>query len=139
MVLKNLLIVQKLKATFVGSKMKRDMELIRKILLKLSDHEHGFATQEFKIDGFTDEQVGYHCMLLDEAGLIKARDDTRLSSSSPCSEPERLTWEGHEFIENARDENIWGQAKAAVDKIGDVSFSVWGSVLSQVVIKTIDV
>ena len=73
-------------------------------------------------------------MLMDEAGSIKANDDTRLSSSSPCYKPERLTWEGHEFIENASNDEIWGQAKTAVDKIGDVSFSVWGNVLSKIVL-----
>lgn len=51
--------------------------------------------------------------------------------------PTRLTWSGHEFVENAQNEQVWGQAKAAVSKLGDVSFSVWATVLSQVVIENL--
>ena len=115
------------------------MDLVRQILLKLSEHEHGYAPSKFTIDGYTEEEVGYHCLLLDEAGLIKAADTSAMGEASPSAIPIRLTWEGHEFIENAKNENVWNQAKEAVSKLGDVSFSVWASVLSQVVTKNLGI
>lgn len=113
--------------------MKREMELVREILFRLNNHEHGYAPDNLEIDGFSSEQIGYHCLLLGEAGLIQATDATTMASRSPKASPVRLTWEGHEFIENAQNEKVWGQAKEAVGKVGDASFAVWADVLAQVV------
>lgn len=119
--------------------MKRDMDLVRKILLAMNDHEHGFVMEELEVGGYTQEQVGYHCFLLYEAGLIQASDVSTDDTPSPSALPVRLTWEGHEFIENAQNDKVWGQAKEAVGKIGDVSFSVWASVLSQIVMRNLGI
>ena len=119
--------------------MKRDMELVRKILIALNEHEHGFAPQPFEVEGYTDNHLGYHCLLLSEAGLIEAAKTTSISADSPSAIPIRLTWEGHEFIEDATNDNVWRQTKETVGKIGDASFSVWASVLSQVVIQNLSI
>lgn len=113
--------------------MKRNMDLVREILLALSKHKHGYAPCNFKVEGYTEEEVLYHCFILDEAGLIDASNTSDDNSLSPEAIPTRLTWEGHEFIENAKSEKIWQQTKDAVNKIGDVSFSVWASVLAKIV------
>jgi hypothetical protein len=119
--------------------MKRNMDLVREILIKINEHEHGFAPQKLEIENFTHEQIGYHCLLLGEANLIEIADTTSMGSNSPSARPIRLTWEGHEFIDNATNEKVWGQAKGAVGKLGDVSFSVWASVLSQVVMQNLGI
>ena len=96
--------------------MKRNMDLIREILIRMEDHEHGYAPNYLSIPGFTEEEIGYHCFLLNDAGLINAADDTDTGSSSPSAIPFNLTWAGHEFIANAKNENIWGQAKESIRK-----------------------
>ena len=113
--------------------MKRDMDLVRLILLKLNENEHGFAPKDFEITGFSEEAVGYHCLLLNEAGLIQAVENTNQLSPSPIALPLRLTWEGHEFIDNAQNTQVWSQTREAVSKLDDVSFSVWGNVLTHFV------
>jgi len=113
--------------------MKRDMDLVREILIQISDSKSGFAPDKFDIKGYTWDQIGYHCLIMAEAGLIEATNSTSQSSTSPEAVPTRLTWHGHEFIENAKNENIWRDAKGAVSKLGDVSFSVWTTVLAEVV------
>ena len=117
--------------------MKRDMNLIRKLLLIINEHEHGYAPKNIEIEGFSEEQIGYHALLLGEAGLIEAKPLKSYDSESPTAIPIRLTWSGHEFIENAQNEKVWSQAKEAVAKVGDVSFSVWGTVLSQIVLRNL--
>ncbi|ORU93108.1 MAG: hypothetical protein A6F70_04830 [Cycloclasticus sp. symbiont of Bathymodiolus heckerae] len=119
--------------------MKRNMELVREILRTINEHEHGFSPKDIEIKGFTQEQIGYHCLLLGEAGLIEISDSTTCASNSPSASPVRLKWDGHEFIDNATNEKVWSQAKGAVDKLGEVSFSVWASVLSQVVMQNLGI
>lgn len=119
--------------------MKRNMDLVRQILLKIHEHEFGYAPHDFSIEGYTAEEIGYHCLILGEAGLIVAQENSNLKSTSPSARPVYLTWQGHEFIENALDEKIWAQAKDAVDKVGDVSFSIWTNVLTQIVSRSLGI
>ena len=78
--------------------MKRDMDLVREIMKILHEHPHGSAPRSIEIEGYTQDTIGYHCFILDEAGLIRATNTTHLSSKSPTATPLSLTWEGHEFI-----------------------------------------
>ena len=109
----------------------RDMDLVRKILMVMNEHEGGYAPSSIEIEGYTSDQVGHHCYLLMQAGLIEGADSTSMNDPSPTAIPLNLTWNGHEFIVTAKDENIWQQTKQAVSKMGDASFSVWTAVLSQ--------
>ena len=63
--------------------MKRDMELIRKIVLTVEDAPGGFAPREIKIDGYTDDQIRYHAHLMIQAELAKGSDVTHTGSSGP--------------------------------------------------------
>jgi len=117
--------------------MKRNMDLIRKILMVLNEHEHGYAPDELNIEGFSEDEIGYHCLILGEAGLLEVSDSSCFDSESPTADPVRLTWDGHEFIENAKNENVWSQAKEVVGKVGEASFSVWTGVLSNIVLRNL--
>ncbi len=106
--------------------MKRDMDLARKILLELEAAPPG--APEFHVDGCDAEQVSYHVMLLNEAGLIEAIDASGAESMEWL--PTRLTWDGHEFLDAARDDDRWQKAKDLMrDKAGTVVFSVLKEVL----------
>jgi hypothetical protein len=54
--------------------MKRDMELIRNILLAVEASPTAWApsaVQELQMEGYTEEEVGYHALLIIEAGLAR--------------------------------------------------------------------
>ena len=110
--------------------MKRDMDLIRKILLKIEDSLKFSFISPFDIEGYDDEQISYHIELLDEAGLITARD---LSTSSEyCWVPDRLTWTGYEFLEASKDDKRWEKAKSIIlEKGGNFTFSLLQTLLLQ--------
>ncbi len=110
-------------------KMKRDMDLIREMLLAIESAPHGFAPK-IKIQGYTQEEIGYHAVLLEEAGLAKVNDITMEGSETPEAIVERLTWAGHEFLDSARDNRIWNQAKDKITKIGGASLQIWVMVLA---------
>jgi hypothetical protein len=98
--------------------MKRDMELIRKILLSVESHEDGFAPRELSIEGYSDDQVGYHCYLLGQAGLAEVVDITTRGSTGPKCVIRNLTWEGHEFLVASRDPTTWEAAKKTLSDAG---------------------
>jgi len=103
--------------------MKRDMDLIRKILLYIEENIYPHNPGEVKIEGSSQYEVAYHLKLLDDAGLIFANDVS--DSSGPDFIVLGLTWQGHEFIEAARDNKRWEKAKTTIlKKVGSLSFSL---------------
>lgn len=105
--------------------MKRDFDLIRKILLAVESQEHGFVRDPLVIEGHSEEQIRYHIYLLGEAGLLKVADHTHLQSLSPEALPINITWAGHEFIDAAKNETVWAKAKTKVLKpAGGIAFDV---------------
>lgn len=116
--------------------MKRDMDLIREILLAIESEDHGFASK-IEIPGYTEEQIDYHAYLLGEAGLAKVCDVTHQGSKSPEAMISCLTWSGHEFLDSARENNRWNQAKEMIKKIGGASIEIWGSLLTDLMKKSL--
>ena len=108
--------------------MKRDMELIREILLRAEAAES--FDPDFAIDGYTDEQIGYHQYLLIEADFANGVDATNLDSVHPVGQISSLTWAGHEFLDTARDPTIWSKAADAVVKLGGASLPIWTAILT---------
>ena len=97
--------------------MKRNMDLIRQILLQVEASPHANFPVRISIEGQDDETISYHVRLLDEAGLIEARDP-----GGNKWVPLRLTWRGQEFLEAARDNNVWEKAKQIASKSGGIAF-----------------
>jgi hypothetical protein len=110
--------------------MKRDMDLIRKIVLAIEDGEHAQADHPLKIDGASESAIGYHAYLLVDAGLAEGIDATTRGSDGPEYILTHLTWAGHEFADACRNETVWNQAKAKVKQsVGSVTFDVFKELL----------
>ena len=104
--------------------MKRDMDLCRDILLKLEDEPFDPGLVKVEISGKTEEEISYHLMLLNQAGLVKAVD--LLNSTQRMKwRAMFLTWDGHEFLEASRNQGIWDRTKKAIaDKSVGMSFEI---------------
>jgi hypothetical protein len=97
--------------------MKRDMDLIRKMVLRMEEHSSGWA-QDINIEGYSPEQIGYHAYLLIDSGLATGSDVTNTSSSGPEYILNHLTSAGHDFADSARTQYIWDEVMADLQKKG---------------------
>lgn len=97
--------------------MKRDMELIRSIMLEAEKSQDPYELIDPKIEGHNELEISYHIALLDDAGLLHGHDRSAIGIFRWSAGP--LTWAGHEFVEAARDESIWKDALAITDKAGN--------------------
>src|ERR1035438_9516409 len=78
--------------TRVGGIMKRDMDLIRAILLDVEQQGPPEGWCDVQLRGHSEEEISYHVMLLRDAGLVEA---VKLSTQhGVCWRPKRLTYEG---------------------------------------------
>ena len=93
--------------------MKRDMNLVRSILLKCEECERGRAP-ELNIDTYTVEQIRCHVYLMGQAGLLRVEETICKCDTSPTATPHSITWEGYKFLEAARDPSRW---KSALKKV----------------------
>ena len=117
--------------------MKRDMDLARKILLQVEECvECDGSTGWLKVDvnGHSQSETLYHVRLLYGAGLIDVHDESSLAGQALW--PKRLTWEGHEFLDAAREDTRWQKAKRLVfEKTGGLSFDVLKAVLAKLTVE----
>lgn len=98
--------------------MKRDMNLVRDILLWAEKQDHGFIIKNPVISGHSTEEIGYHVHLIGQAGLADVRADSNVDSLSPSAFIYSLTNEGYEFIDVAKDSKIWAKVNDKFIKPG---------------------
>lgn len=104
--------------------MKRDMDLVREILLAVeaSESPDGWITLE--LPERAPAELSYHVMLLHEAGMLIGMDLSTLDGTE--WQPERLTYQGHEFLDTIRDSEVWKRTKAGAEQAGVASVAfVW--------------
>lgn len=104
--------------------MKRDMDLLRLLLLRLetiSDND-GVDTWEYTKDDidlkeFEWHQVQYHYGLACEAGLVSSGGNGQIGRILF----RRLTWAGHDFVDAVRDDDIWHRTRQGATAAGGFS------------------
>ncbi len=107
--------------------MKRDMELVREVLLRVEGLDGPPGSRwlcrsfdpEFQIEGWSGDQVDHCLRLLADADFLlnskPANDGVMLSG---------LSWKGCEFLDPVRSPEVWRRTKEAAGKIGGVSIAV---------------
>lgn len=100
--------------------MKRDMDLIRELMLKLeslpSDGVARFRADDaaIQIDGYSPAEVFYHLGLIKEASLIHSTGTGRMGSIEFAG----LTVAGHDFLDSVRSPDVWGKTKKVAAAAG---------------------
>lgn len=94
--------------------MKRDMELVRLILLKIEEEYVSTALQDIKIEGYDKETIAYHCKIMYENGLISDYKPYYAGNKLMWFSVGSLTWDGNEYLDTVRDESMWAKIKAFI-------------------------
>ncbi|MBY0483463.1 DUF2513 domain-containing protein [Nitrosomonas sp.] len=97
--------------------MKRDLNLVREILLWAEDHKDAKIHEKPPIKDYTDAQIYYHIHIMSQAGLVYALESTEMSRN-PQVTLVSVTWAGHDFLSAARDDVLWKKAMKTVLKEG---------------------
>ncbi|MBW8296188.1 MAG: DUF2513 domain-containing protein [Sphingopyxis sp.] len=100
--------------------MKRDMDLLRKLLLAVEESPKAALQRMPAFEGFTEDIIAEHTRLAFDAGLLEGAS-LKLLKGPPQFANISLTWSGHEFLEKTRDPEIWEKTKTAAGKVGSFS------------------
>ena len=106
--------------------MKRDLDLIRDLLLFIEENVEFQSTDwHFKYDHKDPKAVGYALKLMRERGLIESLvvEDSG-TTYEDAHHDVVITWEGHDFLDTVRDDEIWKKTKEGVKAGGGFSFDI---------------
>lgn len=114
--------------------MKRDMELIRRVMLAAEKSKDPYELVDPKFEGHNETEISYQIALLDDAGLLHGQDRSAIGIFRWSAGA--LTWSGHEFVEAIRDEAVWKEALVIAGMTDDgVVFEILQKALMQVLEK----
>lgn len=110
------------------------MDLVRALLLYVEQHASPYqAARQPNLESYTDEEISYHLKLLRQAELIEGR---HLADGS--WNIQALTWDGHDFLDKARDDTVWNKAKErAGGTFNTLSLGVLSRLLSEVALQSL--
>jgi hypothetical protein len=99
--------------------MQRDMELVRKILLAMEAEPSGTGPMYPKIEGYDPDTVAYHIYIMGTGRLIECDPGVAAREGEVRKASARnIMWDGYEFLNAARDQDTWEQAKETVKGAG---------------------
>jgi Hypothetical protein (DUF2513) len=121
--------------------MKRDLNLVREILLRLEPLSANpdqpvpldIGKPPLDIPDYTDEQIVYHIRIMEDGGLVSYSSGITMPGLGPQGPGDvrfrlprfnGLRWQGHEFLDDVRDPKTWEATQKKFSKVGDVSLQV---------------
>lgn len=108
--------------------MRRDMDLIRELMLKLesakcepnSVYIFDADDEEISVEGYSADAIKYHLLLIAEAGLV----DQRGRGAMEGFVFSRLTWVGHDFVDSVRSPEVWAKTKKGAEAAGGFTVDI---------------
>lgn len=108
--------------------MKRDMDVIRAIMLAVRDDHRDRLVN---LEGVETNIFKFHAHLLIDGGFAEGRVHRTYNGPVRLVELFRLTWKGHDFIDSVADDMIWAKTKK---KITSSSISWTFDILKEVAV-----
>lgn len=106
------------------------MNIIRSLLLKLEALQTGSVFRMASISGVSDEvalddvtadEIDYHLALHRERGLIEPQEGGTMDGSIYFR---RLTWDGHDFLDSVRGDDVWNKTRRGAEEVGGWTFDL---------------
>lgn len=115
--------------------MKRNLDLIRQILIDIEGAQGYIQLESFSYEGFTTNEIAYHLQLLQHHGLIDAEFKKEWGGNCVSGVVKALTWEGADFLDNIRNNTAWERTKDKIRKtVGTCAMQLLPKVAESVVL-----
>lgn len=120
--------------------MKLNNECVRDLMLFIEENiglNESLSINNVKIKKYSLEDLIYTSKKLHEAGYINAEIEEYLDDDHSVY-IYSLTWSGHKFLDNIRDNNVWKTTKVIISKFSSVSLGIIENVSAQVITNLIN-
>ena len=123
-----------------GDMMRLNHDCVRKLLLYLEENLECVDDLDLlnvKIDGFSQDDLLYSAMKLNDAKYIKASILIDIEGKADIT-ISCITWDGHKFLDTIRDNQVWSNTKKILSKVSSASITFASNVASQVLTNIIN-
>lgn len=119
--------------------MKRDLEVIRYILLEIEKSDEDYVEMGELVNTIQSEKIiSHHIKLLIDCGYIEAESSGVLSDGPTYFAIDRITSAGYDYLDNVRDNHVWKETKNQLSKVGtSVSLDLVKTVSSKIILRLI--
>lgn len=110
-------------------------ECVRDLLLAIEENlgiNDKVSIDDFELPNYSYDELIYTALKLIEAGFING-DSSKMIDGSIFVYVSSLTWDGHKFLDNIRDNEVWRKTKSIVSKFSSVSLGIISNVAAQVI------
>jgi hypothetical protein len=112
--------------------MKRDMDLVRQLIMQIADSERPLSLDAFITD-YSRGMVIYHLELLQAHGFIDGQQTKSWGGETATYTVIGLTWDGQDFCDALSDQKVWNRTKNIITKtVGTTTFDVIRKTLEMV-------
>lgn len=116
--------------------MKLNHECVRNLMLFV-ENELTYGTfaniNRISLPPYSSEELVYTADKLLEAKLFNGKKDKYTDSFVPEIHIYSLTWEGHQFLDNIRDNKVWKETKTIAKSFSSVSVGMLSNIAAQVI------
>lgn len=118
--------------------MKFNPDCVRDILIHIESFEYGSShtidQMCSELPRYSYEELDYHCLHLYDAGFIKATTVNIRGGYLPqVSRVFDLTYQGHQFLDEIRSDNVWNKTKETAKSIGSFSVNTLSTIATGVI------
>lgn len=116
--------------------MKLNHDCVRDLLIHIEEHlSYGFYmdVSVVELKNYSHEELLYAADKLLEANYLIGNKRYSIGAPLPDIRISSISWDGHQFLDNIRDDNVWKDTKNVLSKFSSVSLSFMGNIASQVI------
>lgn len=116
--------------------MKLNYDCIRDLLLYLEDnltYENTININSLQLHNYSSIDLIYTADKLHEAGYITCIKSHYINSSGPVLIAKSITFNGHKFLDNIRDEKVYDKTKTVLSSFKSVSIEIFSETASKVI------
>lgn len=121
--------------------MKRDLDLIRTLLLKIEEHNDPTPIYSERFYNLSDSPaiIDFHLRLLLQAGFIEAYEIPVLNKNYPQYSVLCLTFNGCDYLDSIRDESVWASIKSKLQSVSSsATFEVIKSLATSIILSKLN-
>lgn len=98
----------------MGLCMRRDMDLVRDILIKTADAEGSISIEAFVDEDHSMDLVAYHVEMMAAHDLIDAKVQREWGGHAVQGVITALTWDGQDYLDAIENDAVWEKTKETV-------------------------
>lgn len=121
--------------------MKLNYNCVRELLL-FSEEYLTYSTciraNDVVFPDFSSDDIVYSAEKLIEAGYLQGSVNTFIGGGQPGITITSISFEGHQFLDNIRDDGVWKDTKKALSKFSSVSLGVINTIATQILTSLIN-